>query len=343
MKVFDSAEKAGALTELGCDVRRRLDVVWKDAEDLGGELTPVGVRQHRDIAGRMFQNYPEIFRENRQISARSTNVTRCLLSMNAFCLRLKELNPLLNITCETGKRYMTYLNYRTEEAHKFSDQKTGWYDVYQNFRKNLIHPNRLMAKLFTNTEYIKNNVHTTTLMMGLYGIASDMQDVDVNISFYDLFEKEELFDLWQIHNFKFYVNSGTSPWGKEIIMDSQKSLLKNIIESAEEAIRDSTIAATLRFGHDGNLIPLAGILEIENCDAVEGDPNKVYQVWSDFKISPMAGNIQLIFFHKKDVNDDVLVKFLFHEKEVHIPVRSDIAPYYHWKDVKKFYEAKLNK
>lgn len=32
-------------------------------------------------------------------------------------------------------------------------------------------------------------------MMGLYWIASDMQDVELPLSFYDLFEKEELFGI----------------------------------------------------------------------------------------------------------------------------------------------------
>ena len=36
---------------------------------------------------------------------------------------------------------------------------------------------------------------------------------------------------------------------------------------------------------------------------------------SDFKIVPMAANVQLIFFSKKG-SDDILVKFMLNEKEV---------------------------
>lgn len=37
-----------------------------------------------------------------------------------------------------------------------------------------------------------------------------------------------------------------------------------------------------------------------------------------------------------------LVKILLNEEEQTIPVQSDIAPFYRWKDVKEYYRAKLD-
>lgn len=45
--IFEKAHQAGALTALGEDVRKRMALVWEDAEGHGGDLTPLGVRQHR--------------------------------------------------------------------------------------------------------------------------------------------------------------------------------------------------------------------------------------------------------------------------------------------------------
>lgn len=117
--IFEKAHQAGALTALGEDVRKRMALVWEDAEGHGGDLTPLGVRQHRGIAERMFQNYPEVFKGSPALSARSTVVLRCVLSMDAFCERLKELNPALQIRREACARYMKYMNYHTPEAVKF--------------------------------------------------------------------------------------------------------------------------------------------------------------------------------------------------------------------------------
>lgn len=72
------------------------------------------------------------------------------------------------------------------------------------------------------------------------------------------------------------------------------------------------------------------------------DSSKFYEAWSSFKIAPMAGNIQMVFFRKRK-SDDILVKFLLHEKEILVPtIQTDKAPYYHWKDVEKYYKGLLS-
>ena len=54
----------------------------------------------------------------------------------------------------------------------------------------------------------------------------------------------------------------------------------------------------------------------------------------------MAANIQIIFY-RKDGSDDVLVKFLLNENETTLPeVKTDFAPYYHWRDVNAYYRQK---
>ena len=49
---------------------------------------------------------------------------------------------------------------------------------------------------------------------------------------------------------------------------------------------------------------------------------------------------QFVFYRKKG-SDDILVKVLLNERETKLPVQSDVAPYYHWKDVELYYRNKL--
>lgn len=122
-------------------------------------------------------------------------------------------------------------------------------------------------------------------------------------------------------------------------LDNAKPLLRNIIASADSAIAGRGDVATLRFGHDGNLIPLAGLMHLEGCyDAVER-PADFYKHFADFKIAPMAGNIQLVFFKNKQ--GDVIVKFMLNEHETSIPVPTTMAPFYRWRDVKHYYETQV--
>ena len=71
------------------------------------------------------------------------------------------------------------------------------------------------------------------------------------------------------------------------------------------------------------------------------DVENVYKRVSIDKIIPMGANIQLVFY-KKDGSDDVLVKFLLNENETSVPVRTDCAPYYHWTDVKAYWEERYS-
>ena len=163
-----------------------------------------------------------------------------------------------------------------------------------------------------------------------------------SVSFYDLFQKDELFDLWQVCNYHNYVCDGPAPANGGIMTASARSLLENILDSADEAIRSGTHTATLRFGHDGNIILLVALLQLGDMWKAETDPDKFYRAWCNFKVTPMAANVQLVFFRKK-ASDDILVKFMHCEKEVTIPVETDIAPFYHWKDVETYYRHLLHK
>ena len=92
-EVFNKAYSDSVLTPLGKDVRRRLAIICEDARGRSGDLTSLGVRQHRAIAERMYKNYPQVFAGDAKIDAKSTTVIRCILSMDAFCEKLKEEGP----------------------------------------------------------------------------------------------------------------------------------------------------------------------------------------------------------------------------------------------------------
>ena len=330
IRVFDTFHEKSGLTALGEDVRLRLQKVWENARGRGGDLT--SLRQHKAIARRLYQQYPQIFRDSACISARSSTSVRCIMSMSAFSEQLKELNPSLRITREANRRYMDYIAYTSPELEEFSSDSAAWRTGFRCYEESHIRPERLTATLFTNPQEVKD---PRGLMMGLYWIASDMQDVELPLSFYDLFEKEELFNIWQSINYRMYICNANAPLNGGVAPESAKSLLKNIIESADHAIRKGTPCATLRFGHDTNLIRLLALMQVEGCSNQETDPDRYYLAWQDFRISPMGANLQLIFF--KNGQGEVIVKLLHNENEVKLPIDSPIAPYYQWEAVKAFY------
>lgn len=340
LDLLEAAHEARALTPLGEDVYGRVKRIWVEAEGRGGDLSPLGVRQHKAIARRMYDSFPEVFAGDPLMSARSTIVMRCALSMDAFCEALKERKPSLDITRESSNRYMGYLNYHSPESCEFNSERGPWREEYRKFEQAHTNPDRLVASLFGDKDYVRRNVNPAELMWGLYWLAVDMQNMETDESFMDLFEPQELFDLWQCFNFKFYVaDSNYAPNGG-MNLDNCKPLLRNIIDSAQQVISDGGNGATLRFGHDGNLIPLTGLLGMDDCFNSVTDPDDFKDVFRTYQISPMAANVQIVFFRNK--SGDVIVKFMLNEREIAISaLKTDIFPFYSWDDVKKHYEAIL--
>ncbi len=339
--ILRNAHNDGKLSNLGESLYERVNIASDDALLRYGALTPLGVREHKAIAGRMFNSFPEVFstKNGRKcyIYSRSTVVPRCIISMAANNEQLKELNPQIEITREATERN-TYLNNTYGNTKRDSVSA-----IRDNFIKKHFNIGKFISSLFTDTIYAREHIgNPVTFVRNIHLIATDLSDVDyLKISLFDLFTEDELFTLWQATNMSTYYNCGPSSVNGKVAMDSSKALLRDILSCADNAINNGGVSADLRFGHDSYIIPLLALMDVKGMNVQESDPEKIYQVWSDFKVSPMGVNLQMIFY-RNDKTGDVIVKLLHCEKEVEIPVSTDIAPYYHWQDFKAYYLNKLS-
>lgn len=336
LEVFDSLYQCSGLTPLGIDIRKRLHRVWEDARGCSGSITPLGERQHREIAERMYHNFPQVFCGKAFVDARSSVSLRCAMSMSYFVERLKELNPDLHVERRAYHRYMDYLAYTSPEGEAFSSETAPWRWGFRDFEAKQVRPARLMASLFVNPNAIKDQ---DAMMRSLYWIAADMQNVELDLTFYDIFEYEELVGIWKTVNARMYVCNAAAPLNKGLMPRCAVPLLRNIVDSAEAAIKNGSPAADLRFGHDTHLIRLLALMQLEGCSNQEADMEKFHLAWQDYRISPMGANLQIVFFRNKA--KDVLVKFLLNEREVTLPVESTTSPYYSWDFVKAFFEKQI--
>lgn len=342
--IFNSAHKQHVLTALGEDVYQRLQELMKEASLRAGDLSLVGKRQHSDIAERMFNTFPEVFKGSPFVSLRSTVSLRCNMSMIYFGDKLKQLNPNIQMDYDTGNKFMEYMNYMPPQGKAFKNDVTGpWVEEFRKFKLSHHHPERLMNSLFNDPQFILKHVNPVDLMGDLYSIASDIQDIEYNISFFDLFTTDELYDLWKVSNLKCYIQRANYAEGKGIIPASEKRLLTNILNSANQVIKHGGKVADLRFGHDGNISPLLSLMQINDFAVSVSDFNEVHKYWRNYKVVPMATNLQIIFFRNEKMPDDILVKFLHNESEARIPVKTDMFPFYKWSDVESFYRDILNK
>lgn len=340
MTTLKSAREAGKLTPLGEETLQKLEAFHPTTEKRLGDLTTVGERQHHGIGKRMAQHFPEIFKSpGVKIDARSTVVIRCILSMIAECEELAAANPMAQIHNDVSESLQYYLNQPWEGVVK-EQGKTGDKE-YTEAQQKYTHPERLMKALFNDQQWVYNNVASGDFMRRLFEVAANMQSHDTDIELLSLFTDDEVYDQWRIRNIGWYLDYGASPVSGTKMPFSQLNLLKNIIETADTVTQTQ---ATLRFGHEVCVMPLACLLELDNCGMAVENLDELDTYWRNYRIFPMGCNIQLVFYRpKKGKAGDILVKALLNERETYLPATTDQWPYYKWQNLRQYYLNKIKK
>lgn len=343
-QVLDVADKAGKLTDKGRDVKLRIGKIRDDAYEQLGELTPTGVWQQQMIAQRMVERFPEVFLDGTDVDARSTTVTRSILSMEQFLLQLTRMKPRLNVYHNATHRDMAFLNQQDRQLMNIRmDAMTQ--KRYSEFTKHYDKFNRLMRSLFNDMTYVKQNVDAKKLNDDLFMLASNMQNTELrkNITFYDIFTDQDLYYNWIKENAWWYINYGGSPLNGGIQPYSQRNLLRKIINDADSCLKLKNPCVQLRFGHDNVILPLACLMDVNHWGlATNGLGSLGENGWSCYRIVPMSANIQLIFYRSNPDDQDVWVKVLYNEDEATLPLPNEHAPYYRWTDFRSYYLKKLD-
>ena len=337
---LDSANDMGLLTTKGKDALDRLKRAYADAYKRDGDLTRLGARQHRVIAHRMYVNYPSLMQQPLQVKANSSTVRRCMLSMANFCLELKSLNPAINIDMNSSEHDMYYLIPNDSINIPTSERDGELYEILSAFKQKMLNGRHQMALLFNDTIKAKQLVEPCSLADHLWNAAADMYCLpELNLSFNDLFTEDEFIDGFRAYNASWCLWEGLMP-GSQPNYYAIYPLLINFLDEARDMVRSGRSGVRLRFGHDSVLLPFSYILGVQEAINGTDDMEHLHNTFALFRLIPMAGNVQWVFFRKPG-SDDILVKFLMNENETSVPIATDCYPFYHWNDVENHYRTML--
>ena len=346
LNLLEKGHRDGKLTKRGEEVLQILREVYEGSKGRLGELSDLGHEQHQGIARRMYQNFPQVFQDGADVVARSTVVIRCILSMQNEVDVLASLNPRLHITTDASEATMYYMNYRDSVARQL---RATMSPTMRQIREKWLKPQGMLKKLFADQRWVKTNVtdeEARTILLDLFEITGNMQShrlfQDVNL--YDLFSDDVIYNTWRYNNAYWYINSGETPLTQCRVDYMEANLLRNFIQDADRAITgdDPTPGASLRFGHESVVLPFCCLMGLNGADYHTTVLDTLDQHWQTYKIFPMAANIQFVYFRKHG-SDDILMLPLLNEREATLPVPTDVAPYYHWSDVRDYFIDKLSR
>ena len=341
IKTLRKADKYGKLTDLGKKTLKDLEKFYPCTVKRLGDLTSVGERQHHGIGKRMTEHFPEVFKGNAQVDARSTVVIRCILSMENELLELARLNPRMVITSDASQHDMYYMNDEHGKYNKLRDTPEAR-QALADFNKNHENYSHLMGLLFNDTAYA-HTIDANKLGQRLFDLAANIQSTELRhkFSLWPIFTDKEVYDSWQRKNAMWYMYYGPSRQAHSYGLLTQANLLNNIITTADSCLLLQHPGATLRFAHESDVMPLVCLLNLNHYGETIDDLEQLDdRGWNNYDIYPMACNVQFIFYKPNTATDltnaDILVKVLLNENEATLPISTDKAPYYHWKDVRAY-------
>ena len=339
---LEKGERNGKLTKRGKEVLAILRELRTSAQGRDGELSDIGAEQHQRIARRMYENFPAVFAGDASVRARSTVVIRCILSMQNEVDVLKSLNPRLRITTDASQAEMYYMNYDDPVVKPLRKEGNRHGEA---LRDRLIRPEKFLSRLFSDKKFARDSIQGQDLMIDLFDVVGNMQSHHQweKTDLYDLYSLDEATNVWRYNNLRWYIWSGETPLTQCRVDFMESNLLRSFIEDADQAILEGRNQASLRFGHESVVLPLVCLMGINGADYQTTDLATLDQHWQSYRIFPMACNLQMIFYKPDEGKGDILVKVLLNEHEATLPIKTDMAPYYHWNDVRDYYMDKLSR
>ena len=335
--ILKDAHSRGLLTAEGESLYADMKVICGDAKGHEGELVPRGEMEHRHIMQRMCATYPEVFSpKSASVDVISSTVPRTRASMACALEELKSAFPHVgvSITCDDATMKELYSDVRRKKVQKTTRK-------YQKAQVTSARPEAFVSRIFRSPSSISHE-DAQILLEGVWSVASAawMHD-DLGIDIYRYLTEDDVMDMWRQRVTYTYTSYGPSAEYHCRVLGDMVPMLRHFVSRADAAVAGTGAAADLRYGHDTQVVPVAALMGLDRCCTVSHDLDSLPLTWDERYVSPMATNIQLVFFRRRG-RGDVLVKALFCEQETGFEgLQTDCWPYYHWSDLREYLTGRI--
>ena len=339
--LLTKADEQHLLTPAGDSLMHEAALIYTLHNDMDGRLTPRGVKEHAQLAERMYNRYPEVFRKgSKHIRAVSSTTPRCIVSMNGFTGRMMSLQPDLDFDLDTGEKYYAYIARGENSVLTARTNK-----ALADYRKTIRWDNETVYKnLFTDPEAAKKLIPDAyAFQNAIYDCARVSDPFDIPDNMFRYLPFGNVVHFHELNFLSAYLNQCDSKLNGEIRIPRSQELVDTLISQADAVIAGKVQkAADLCFGHDWPYLGLVCYLGLEGVSeryTLEEAKDK----WLPSYYCPFATNLQMIFYRSKK-SDEILVKFLMNERETRLPALQPVESYYYrWNDVKAWCANRIPK
>ena len=261
------AERKGLLTARGRQLLAQLRAVQQASHRRTGELSDVGAEQHQAIARRMYERFPQVFAGQVTVEARSSMVIRCILSMLNETSTLAALNPNISFVTDASEHDMHITAWKNADNPRSNALRRSMDKVSECYQQ-AVASSRFVNALVSDTAYAADSIDAQRLMRDVFDVAGSLQNHHAfdPMSLLDYFTPDERYQLWRAANIYWYTHSANAVANGGRMPYVERDLLAHMVATADSVIACHGRGATLRFGHETCLLPLACMLEIDNAN-----------------------------------------------------------------------------
>ena len=203
----------------------------------------------------------------------------------------------------------------------------------------MLDPHAPLARLFKDVSKIARFGSEREIESMFYRTASFIQNTDSEVRFWDIFSLDEMVAHSKVSNCNYFLLYGPDTLFQGGRRWSAIHLtMEDIISKAVQDIATGETDVRLRFGHDIMIIPMLAFLGVEGWDKPMSSIDEIAEEWHCNRV-PVASNIQFVFYRNK--KDDILVRVLYNERDIELPIGSAKAPFYSWPDFKAFCDKQI--
>lgn len=327
------ADSLGTLTPLGRSLRQLNQEVMALSRDRWGSLDTLGKAEMRGLASRMMARFMPLFKDGALINGLSSYSPRVMMSMYEFTHQMDRLNNRLEFVTSTGRQNSKLC--RPFDTPEFTSwlRDGAWQQPYDSIVAASCPIGPITRAVGAKFPWASENERTAVALAEYY-ILAGCSAMGYSIDPLKYLSLKEYNELWSCFNLRQYLQRtatvmGTAP------ADIASALLEYIIAVGENVANDEAGSEVdLIMGHAETLMPLLSLMRLPGCYYLTNYYDTVAMHWRDWKVVPMAANLQLVML-RHTANGRMYLLTLLNERPVTL-IPGDARQIVPWPEAREY-------
>lgn len=305
-KALREAESKGMITLQGQGILKMIDTVRSVTAGRWGQLSPVGLREERELGRRMAEMIPALTL-NASADACSSFVPRAIMTMYEFNHSLSLCNDSLEITAASGPQFSRLVYCFAYDKEYAAYRKDGdWREVVKEYTARMI-PTAPVKRLIDTKGMSKERLQELTQQ--LYSLLQSQRAMGLPAPDAEWMTAKEYEACWRVSNLTHYLRNTVTPLST-LAATATTPLIYSIIAHVNKSLAPGYDGPAFQgwFGHAETLMPLLSALQLPGCFALPHDYDELYKEWQLQNVTPLAANLAVIILSGPSGRDYAAVR-----------------------------------